>query len=78
MLPEALGQQTGSRQERAAELQENLRQLEIAYQQATSFAQELTEEYSTDNREAEESRQRLAAEAAREEERKRLSEELHD
>ena len=78
VLPGALGQQTGSRQERAAALQENLRQLEVAYQQATNFAQELTEEYSTDNREAEESRQRVVAEAAREDERKRLAEELHD
>ena len=76
-LPGALGQQSGSRQERAAELQENLRQLEIAYQEATSFAQELTEEYATDNQEAED-RQRVVAEAAREEERKRLAEELHD
>ena len=78
VLPGALGQQTGSRQDRADELQENLRQLEIAYQQASNFAQELTEEYATDNREEEESRQRVVAEAAREEERKRLGEELHD
>lgn len=78
VLPGTLGQQTGSREERAAELQENLRQLEIAYQQASNLAQELAEEYASDNREEEESRQRVAAEAAREDERKRLAEELHD
>jgi len=75
---ESLPEQPTTGRARAEALQENLRQLELAYQQATGYAQELAEELSEERQEEEASLQRQAAQAAREEERKRLAAELHD
>lgn len=68
----------GSQRQRAEAIQANLRQLEEAYEQATSHARQLAEEISENEEKQDESKQRRAAEIAREEERKRLAEELHD
>ena len=74
-----------SQRTRAEEaLQDSLKRMKIAYDQATIYAQELREEI--DQREkaeealvrSEELRRRQAAQEAREQERKRLAEELHD
>ena len=75
---EGLGRLPGSRQEQAAALQENLRQLEAAYQQASSYAQQLDQELSAETQQEQESIQRRVAQEAREDERKKLAEELHD
>ena len=75
---EGLGRLPGSRQEQAAALQENLRQLEAAYQQASSYAQQLEQELSEESQLEQESIQRRVAQEAREDERKKLAEELHD
>ena len=75
---EGLGRLPGSRQEQAAALQENLRQLEAAYQQASSYAQLLDQELTKETQQEQESIQRRVAQEAREDERKKLAEELHD
>ena len=75
---EGLGRLPGSRQEQAAALQENLRQLEAAYQQASNYAQQLDQELSEESQLEQESIQRRVAQEAREDERKKLAEELHD
>jgi signal transduction histidine kinase len=75
---EGLGRLPGSRQEQAAALQENLRQLESAYQQASNYAQQLDQELTEETQQEQESIQRRVAQEAREDERKKLAEELHD
>ena len=75
---EGPGRLPGSRQEQAAALQENLRQLEVAYQQASSYAQQLDQELSEETQQEQESIQQRVAQEAREDERKKLAEELHD
>lgn len=75
---EGLGRVAGSRQEQAAALQENLRQLEAAYQQASSYAKQLDQELTEETQHEQESIQRRVAQEAREDERKKLAGELHD
>ena len=65
-------------------LQNSLRRMKIAYDQTTIYAQELREEIAQRKRteaalvRSEELRRLLAAQEARDQERKRLAEELHD